>query len=207
MNDATTTKQTKAAKLTAEALTILDCKAQNLDGILIALGFTRVCGRCAGSGRYSFNAIDGDRCYGCGGKGHLVAKLTADVLAGARAKVEDGTLAALRTGWRAKAEAKKSLGAKETEAAAIYKTIGDAYTVGSNAARTIESTHAFVESPLFRAQHLNNEIRWDLMSRAMLDVKLGKRTDYIEIAAEFDDAIGALTILRDQWLIFAANNA
>jgi hypothetical protein len=27
------------------------------------------CGRCGGSGRYSFNLQDGDRCYGCGGKG------------------------------------------------------------------------------------------------------------------------------------------
>jgi hypothetical protein len=27
------------------------------------------CSRCYGSGRYSYNSIDGDRCYGCGGKG------------------------------------------------------------------------------------------------------------------------------------------
>lgn len=28
---------------------------------------TSECGRCGGTGRYSFNQIDGDRCYGCGG--------------------------------------------------------------------------------------------------------------------------------------------
>lgn len=27
------------------------------------------CGRCGGSGRYSYNQIDGDRCFGCNGKG------------------------------------------------------------------------------------------------------------------------------------------
>lgn len=27
------------------------------------------CGRCGGSGKYSFNLMDGDRCYGCGGSG------------------------------------------------------------------------------------------------------------------------------------------
>ena len=27
------------------------------------------CGRCGGSGRYSFNQMDGDRCYGCSGSG------------------------------------------------------------------------------------------------------------------------------------------
>lgn len=29
----------------------------------------RECRRCGGSGRYSYNTIDGDRCYGCGGTG------------------------------------------------------------------------------------------------------------------------------------------
>lgn len=30
---------------------------------------TKTCPRCGGSGRYSFNLLDGDLCYGCGGKG------------------------------------------------------------------------------------------------------------------------------------------
>lgn len=30
---------------------------------------SRVCSRCLGSGHYSFNMIDGTRCYGCGGRG------------------------------------------------------------------------------------------------------------------------------------------
>jgi len=33
------------------------------------LGFEmKVCSRCGGSGQYSFNQIDGSRCYGCGGE-------------------------------------------------------------------------------------------------------------------------------------------
>lgn len=28
---------------------------------------TETCGRCGGTGKYSFNQIDGDRCYGCKG--------------------------------------------------------------------------------------------------------------------------------------------
>lgn len=28
-----------------------------------------VCSRCSGSGQYSYNQIDGSRCYGCGGSG------------------------------------------------------------------------------------------------------------------------------------------
>jgi uncharacterized protein (DUF983 family) len=32
------------------------------------------CGRCGGSGRYSFNLMHGDRCYGCGGSGKVYTK-------------------------------------------------------------------------------------------------------------------------------------
>ena len=32
------------------------------------------CGRCAGSGRYSWNAMNGDRCFGCGGSGFTLTK-------------------------------------------------------------------------------------------------------------------------------------
>lgn len=33
---------------------------------------TRSCARCGGSGRYSFNQFDGDRCFGCSGKGRTL---------------------------------------------------------------------------------------------------------------------------------------
>lgn len=32
------------------------------------------CGRCGGSGKYSFNLMHGDRCYGCGGSGVTLTK-------------------------------------------------------------------------------------------------------------------------------------
>jgi len=32
------------------------------------------CTRCGGTGRYSFNQIDGDRCYGCSGSGYQIHK-------------------------------------------------------------------------------------------------------------------------------------
>lgn len=33
-----------------------------------------VCSRCGGEGRYSYNQMDGDRCYGCGGTGYKLTK-------------------------------------------------------------------------------------------------------------------------------------
>lgn len=35
---------------------------------------TTTCGRCGGSGNYSFNLIHGSRCYGCGGAGQVLTK-------------------------------------------------------------------------------------------------------------------------------------
>ena len=32
------------------------------------------CTRCGGSGKYSFNMMDGTRCYGCNGSGHMLTK-------------------------------------------------------------------------------------------------------------------------------------
>ena len=32
---------------------------------------TQVCPRCIGTGKYSYNLKDGDRCYGCGGTGKV----------------------------------------------------------------------------------------------------------------------------------------
>ncbi len=40
----------------------------------VPVGF-EVCGRCGGTGRYSFNTKDLDRCYGCGGSGVVPIKV------------------------------------------------------------------------------------------------------------------------------------
>jgi hypothetical protein len=42
---------------------------------LATLRFEReVCTRCGGCGRFSYNQIDGDRCYGCDGTGQKLTK-------------------------------------------------------------------------------------------------------------------------------------
>jgi len=49
---------------------------------------TEVCGRCGGSGRYSYNQIDGDRCYGCNGKRICLTKRGAAAKAWAEERRE-----------------------------------------------------------------------------------------------------------------------
>jgi len=66
--------------MSAEALTIVTCR------------------RCDGSGRYSWNPRDGDRCYGCGGSGSQAVDLDAEARAAERrakaaAKREAGRIA------------------------------------------------------------------------------------------------------------------
>lgn len=46
---------------------------------------TTTCNRCGGSGRYSWNQRDGDRCWGCGGTGNELTKSAKK----SRDKVED----------------------------------------------------------------------------------------------------------------------
>lgn len=42
---------------------------------------TVTCGRCGGSGKFSFNTLDGDRCYGCHGSGKKYTKRGAVTVA------------------------------------------------------------------------------------------------------------------------------
>lgn len=41
---------------------------------------TQVCSRCDGSGHYSWNAMTGSRCFGCGGRGWQLTKRGAAAL-------------------------------------------------------------------------------------------------------------------------------
>lgn len=51
---------------------------------------TIVCTRCYGEGRYSFNQIDGDVCYGCSGKRYQIAKSACGIVDAYRALIKNG---------------------------------------------------------------------------------------------------------------------
>lgn len=83
------------AELVAELATILETTETNAVRRAELMRLSPVCGRCGGCGQYSFNQVDGTRCYGCGGSGHLVAKASElpAVLERAREAAESGELA------------------------------------------------------------------------------------------------------------------
>ena len=60
-----------------------------------------VCGRCGGSGRYSFNMMDGDRCYGCGGCGKVYTGADKYVARIKRAEAPVRKRAAAAAAWAA----------------------------------------------------------------------------------------------------------
>lgn len=63
-----------------------------LQSRIIGLGHGVVCGRCCGTGHYSFNQINGSICFGCAGTGWVAAKLTDKLFAALTTDVEAGKL-------------------------------------------------------------------------------------------------------------------
>lgn len=121
---------------------------------LCALGYTTMCSRCGGSGKYSYNQIDGDRCFGCNGKGKAISKLTATTVTEALARIAAGELDAYIA-------ANKARNAIKSKVAAVWKTymaspISNAYT-----ALSMDSTVSpadCLDSPAGRAQRLQNDV-------------------------------------------------
>lgn len=58
----------------SELIDLLRSDEKRLNARLIGMKLAPVCGRCGGTGSYSFNQFDGSRCYGCNGKGFVAPK-------------------------------------------------------------------------------------------------------------------------------------
>ncbi len=208
------------SKLTNDAMTLFGVKdEQGVRNCLFALKLRETCSRCGGSGRYSYNQIDGDRCFGCNGARERAAKLTKAVLEAARIKVEAGELATLRAANRARMAAKKEIAPLVEKAKAVYDTIGQAYEAAYTRPRAAayagEGDRSWDRIPesLHRAQEMNNSLFFGghsvVVARTSVssiesDVRTGKRRDYVAAKAEMEAVIGMLETLRAAWLAFAA---
>jgi hypothetical protein len=85
------------------------------------------CGRCAGSGRYYFNAYSTGDCYGCGGKGKITMS------AAEHAKL-------VAAGKRAAAVQEREIAAEDYEARKFDEATA-AVEAGHEAARTFWTSH------------------------------------------------------------------
>lgn len=73
-------------------ITILKTNEKFLGTRLVGIGLGDTCTRCGGCGEYSFNLTDGTRCFGCGGLGKTMPKMTVALLESVKEKVEAGEL-------------------------------------------------------------------------------------------------------------------
>lgn len=82
---------------------------------LVGLGHEATCGRCGGSGSFSFNRQHGTMCYGCQGSGKVAPKITADLYRKVAHQVADMGLDAYVTEMKAKGEAMRAAKAVSLE--------------------------------------------------------------------------------------------
>lgn len=122
---------------------------------LAALGYVRPCGRCGGGGHYSRNANGDTRCYDCTGRGEVLQKVTARLVAEAAKRVEAGELDAWRAANVAAAEAKRAIAPLMADLTAAWST-GAVHTA-YRAMRGVDSD-IVVASPAYRAASLINEV-------------------------------------------------
>lgn len=198
-------KTNRAANVTmADVATALGCKEAGAKSRLVALGYVEVCSRCAGSGHFSRCQQYGTMCFGCSGSGKQMAKLTAKLIADAKARQDAGELDAYFARNRAIAAAKKEIEPLAAEARAVYTTISDAYTRAGKVARA--ANYGYICDALFAAQGMNNALYWGGEARdvaggdAVRDVEhraqQGKE-DAVSCVAKIRERIADLTALRD----------
>ena len=121
---------------------------------LAALGYVRVCGRCGGGGHYSRNANGDTRCYDCVGRGEVLQRVTARMVAEAAKRVEAGELDAWRAANRAAAEAKRAIAPLIRDLTVEWSkgAVHTAYKAWDRGA------DALMDAPVFRAAGLINSV-------------------------------------------------
>jgi hypothetical protein len=95
-------------KLVPEFSVALQCAPKYVQARLIALGHSTICGRCGGSGSYSYCQMYGTTCFGCGGTGKVATRLTSKLLAEVSAQVAAGELKPYLARIAARAAAKRT---------------------------------------------------------------------------------------------------
>lgn len=195
----------KTIKLPAAAK-MMGCTAKAAASRLKELGYTVTCTRCGGSGRYSYNQMDGDRCWGCDGRRVSLAPLTEEIVRQAMERIEAGEL----TGYFARIAAKKAIKPKIEAFWALYMSteIGKAYTAASI------KTVGVLDMPVGRAMLLlNAALAWVTEAEfgktaGRLDCgRMAQNLDSVTACAHIDDAMAAVQMVCRAWEVYVASQA
>lgn len=195
-----TTAPAAAKMTTAEFAAALGWDPRNLGNRFNQLGLLVTCGRCGGCGRYSYNQMTGDRCFGCGGSGKKLPALTAPLLASVQARVAAGEL----DGYLAE---QKRLAAARAQIKPVKDAIDLAWKTGA-VHTTYETTRPMaagtvVKSVLFSLVQQVNAL-WDESNRLAAS-KGDAATTLAAMQAVKDqlDAVNARAAAMDQAALFA----
>jgi len=148
------------------------------------LKLTPTCGRCGGSGHYSFNQIDGSRCYGCGGAGVVApkgAKQEAETLEAAKEVAANGKLASYLEMLRAQKASKNAWDVAMKEWSALSEWQGQRGVSVSNL------TVAMCDSNKRISEKMN----------AIQKLQYGK--DFVALEAAMNDALAEIAAIRKEW--------
>jgi hypothetical protein len=120
------------------------------------LGLFVPCSRCHGSGHYSFNQIDGTRCYGCNGRGEVMPKWSKSLIESAKARVADGALEPYFARVARIREAKAALVPALVAARESYMRTASAYEKAFKAG----TLHTEEAGGIYEAQTRANNLYW-----------------------------------------------
>ena len=179
----------------------LGCTRKQLPGRLTFLGYTRPCGRCGGSGQFSYCRSHGTRCFDCGGSGKRLAVMTVRMVREAQARIAAGELAPYLAKAAAVNAARRSV---EPAAKAVWAAwsagVGAEYMVPSRRGLDLD---AFVTSPLFNANSLAGDCA-TTASDACSDAKYGKIT-YLRAAEIVADCAEIMAAVDAAWAAWKAD--
>lgn len=187
----------KTIKLPAAAK-MMNTTPKSAASRLRALGYTVTCTRCGGSGRHSYNQMDGDKCWGCDGRKVSLAPLTIEILTAAIARIAAGELDA----YFATNRARNSIKAKADQFWALYMGT----EVGKAHGRVGHIRDCYDELPVDRAMGLmNSALDWVYEAqygRTTGSLRCGRKAidlDPVTAVAHIDLAIATVGIVCLAW--------
>ena len=102
-------------------------RERRLQTRIIALGHGKTCGRCGGSGNFSFNVMNGTTCFGCRGSGYGKQELTPLLFDALKRDVDAGKLDSYLADLIAKAEARKKATVTCRQIEELYRKLTPKY--------------------------------------------------------------------------------
>lgn len=125
---------------------------------LHALGLTVPCSRCGGTGHYSFNQMDGTRCFKCRGSRVNVPALTAKLAARAAELVAAGGLVEYEATLIRRRDAKRAMPGLVEACKGLYSVIANDYSSASQ--NPMMTAAELVASSLYAFQTRANRLMY-----------------------------------------------